>query len=96
MNANNDTEILVDLSSIEEQQGNKNKLNSYQSVNLLKKTSAFLSHNLEPILSKNSSEKQLSLKRFQDINFDLKNIEKKFQNIESKINFKENENTSKN
>jgi len=47
-----------------------------------------MSNHLDPIVSINASEKSLSLKRFSDIGRDLKNIEKRFQNIEKKINFK--------
>lgn len=41
-------------------------------------------HQLEPI---NNNEKSSKYRRFQDINEDLNDIEKKFENIEKKINF---------
>jgi hypothetical protein len=54
--------------------------------NSLKKTSGLVnSQPLEISSANKSSEKSLSLKRFQELNNDLKKIEKQFQHIEKKI-----------
>jgi hypothetical protein len=54
--------------------------------NSFKKASGLVnSQPLEISSAYNSSEKSLSLKRFQELNNDLKKIEKQFQHIEKKM-----------